>query len=320
MTCAILHHSLHRRTYKNAAVPMAINEILHLFPAAINPREAAIGNVPYLLFNHGETLAENDIALLSRLTFTHAIFDYTPPALTPLNKTPNYLLDESLSALLKYAGKTNELFTRLLLHLAVQNKPAPLNILDPLAGKGTTLYEALIHHHNAYGVEIDEKYPAEADQFLKKFLETARIKHTTHKEKIHGASRYKIDIQRTNHFEIIQGDTRNTAIYFKKNFFDALIADLPYGVQHASKAVKNKKPHSGFTRNAMGLLQEALPTWVKTLKPNGTLVLAWNTFLISRGEMEALLTTHGLILSNVPDFSHRVDQAIERDVIVGVKV
>jgi SAM-dependent methyltransferase len=305
-------------------------------------------------------LKTEEINGLSRLSFAYALFEYRegkgggPCRLVPLDINPDYLLDESLSSLLKYTGKTNELFTRLMLRLAIAAQPpqsthplpsVPLRILDPLAGKGTTLFEALMHGHHAYGVEIDEKYPAEADQYLKKFLELARFKHTGHKERVGGqapgnasapggkkfsATRFRVTLARdkeaqksgdTRQFEIINGDTRYVNQYYKKDFFDAVVADLPYGVQHASK--DNKKTHGGgFTRNAMGLLQEALPGWLKVLKPGGSVVLAWNLFLIPRREMEALLGAHGL---SVPepvaalDFTHRVDQAIERDVIVGMK-
>jgi tRNA G10 N-methylase Trm11 len=112
--------------------------------------------------------------------------------------------------------------------------------------------------------------------------------------------------------------------YYKKDFFDAVVADLPYGVQHASK--DNKKSRDGhgggFTRNAMGLLQESLPGWLRVLRPGGSVVLAWNVFLIPRRDMEALFAAHGLSVPETVaalDFTHRVDQAIERDVIVGIK-
>ncbi|MCL2203564.1 MAG: hypothetical protein FWB88_06465 [Defluviitaleaceae bacterium] len=327
-TYALLHHPMHQRIYKNAAARMALAELAALFPCAA-PRPEVIGGVDYMAFDRAGPLTTEEIRVLSRASFTCAMFEYqkaeapAPPYLIPLEKSPGYFMDESLSALLKYTGKTNELFTRLMLHLATEAAQPPLRILDPLAGKGTTLFEALIHGHHAHGVEIDPRYPAEAHQYLKKFLELARYKHTAHKDKVHSATRHKLTLARhkdaartgdTRHFEIIQGDTRQAPLFYKKHFFDAIVADLPYGVQHASK--DKKQPHGGgFTRNALGLLKEALPGWLGVLKPGGTMVLAWNLFLIPREEMEGLLTAHGLSLPETPDFSHRVDQAIQRDVI-----
>jgi len=316
-------------------------------PHPLTPREVVIGGVPYILFDRETPLTPEELRILSRLSFVYTLFECNNGngtnsiSLTPLEKSPAYLLDESLSSMLKYTGKTNELFTRLMLLLATADSQTPLNILDPLAGKGTTLFEALIHNHNACGIEIDPKTPVEADQYLKKFLELACIKHSTHKEKTSGtapnatasggekftATRHQIELARdkeamrsgnTRQFEIINGDTRHTTHFYKKDFFHAIVADLPYGVQHASKD-KKKPSGSGFTRNAMGLLKEALPGWLRVLKPGGKIVLAWNLFLIPRAEMEDLFTQHSLTVQPLPDFTHRVDQAIERDVIVGIK-
>jgi len=251
--------------------------------------------------------------------------------LKPIALNANYFVDKELSAILKYTGKTNELFTRLMLNLAqlyIKTPPNVLNILDPLAGKGTTLYEALMQGHNVYGVEIDDKMPGESVVYLKKYLETAKYKHENHTEKVSGQGvhgkftsvRNQIKIAGTHHFEIVAGDTRNTSVFFKKNYFHAIIADLPYGVQHGSKSHQKKEPQgSAITRNALGLISEAMPGWVRVLKPGGVIVLAWNLFLISRAEMAELLTAHGFTIPDTcVDFSHRVDQAIDRDLIIGV--
>jgi len=153
------------------------------------------------------------------------------------------------------------------------------------------------------------------------------------------AVRYQIDSSpskeaekqgNTRHFEILAGDTRYASNYFNKNFFHVIIADLPYGVQHGSKesstksnvkkeVKKNVKNPKSITRNALGLVDESLPSWIKTLKPGGIIILSWNLFLISRSEMVELLSKHGLtVLENIHeyDFSHRVDQAIDRDIII----
>jgi SAM-dependent methyltransferase len=335
ITYAVLFHPMHVRMYKDEAVKMAVNELLFVSAnlRVSGIRDVSIGEVPYMLFDKNEPLTPDETVIFSRLTFAYALFEYKDKKLIPIDKNPAYLLNESLSSMLKYTGKTNELFTRLMLNLTLhnvnfQNENTPLNILDPFAGKGTTLYETLLHNHHAYGVEIDAKMPTEADTYLKKYLEQARFKHTSHKEKAHGATRYQITLARdkeaarsgdTRRFEIISGDTRDMLLFYKKDFFHALIADLPYGVQHASKKPRNG---GGFTRNALGLLEESLPGWLKVLKPGGVIVLAWNLFLISREEMINTLTKIGQveIICDDYDFSHRVDQAIERDVVVACKI
>ena len=332
-TYAILKNPAHSRVSFLGSDTLAINELTAVANniSAKNIRISEIGGVPYVLFDCDNTLPEDAITTVSRLSFVYAIFEILPGEMfKPVTLAPNYFLDRELSGILKYTGKTNELFTRLMLNLAqlhIKNPPNILNILDPLAGKGTTLYEALMQGHNAYGVEADDKMPGESVIYLKKYLETAKQKHENHTEKVSGQGasgkftsvRNQITIAGTRHFEMVAGDTRNTQAFFKKNFFHAIIADLPYGVQHGSKLSQNKKG-TAITRNALGLISEAIPGWKRVLKPGGVIVLAWNLFLISKHEMTELLTTNDFTIPCLgADFSHRVDQAIDRDLIVGIK-
>jgi len=345
ITYALMKNPAYTRVSFQDSSTLAVKELTVLTEGmdVKNIRVEEIGGVPYVLFDFDKPFSENERCILSRLSFVYAIFEIQNDMLKPIMPNANYFIDQELSSILKYTGKTNELFTRLMLNLAhfhIKNLPsngAVLNILDPLAGKGTTLFEALMQGHNAYGVEVDAKVVHESVVYLKKYLETAKYKHTTHTEKTSGqsligkftATRNQISIARSKeeqgssrHFEILDGDTRNTSGFFKKNHFHAIIADLPYGVQHGSKTGTNKKQKpqgAAITRNALGLISEAMPGWVRVLKPGGVIVLAWNLFLISRDEMAALLTTHGFVLPDIGiDFSHRVDQAIDRDLIIGI--
>jgi len=341
MTYALMKNPAHTRVSFQDSDALAVNELTVLAQNmnAKDIRIMQIGCLPYVLFDCEQTLSESEICTLSRLSFVYAIFELQGDMLKPVALNANYFIDSELSSILKYQGKTNELFTRLMLNLAqfyVKTPPDILNILDPLAGKGTTLYEALIQGHNAYGVEADDKVVHESVVYLKKYLETAKYKHENHAEKVSGQSpagkfaavrnqitiaRSKVEQKNARHFEIIAGDTRNTAAFFRKNLFHAIVADLPYGVQHGSKVGnKKQKPQSGtITRNALGLISEAMPGWVRVLKPGGVIVLAWNLFLISRNEMAELLVQNGFAVPDLGvDFSHRVDQAIDRDLMVGV--
>jgi tRNA G10 N-methylase Trm11 len=278
-----------------------------------------------------ESLSEADITLLSRLSFVYAIFAVENALLRPLCKNAHYYFDDDISMILKYNGKTHELFTRMMLNIGICNNRFPhadeVWVLDPLCGKGTTLFEGLLCKYHMCGVDIDGNMVHEAYVFLKKYLERLRFKHTTHTERItiqnETAQRYQIALSRDKsdgktQVEYIAGDTRHVGAYYRKNTFHAIVGDLPYGVQHGSKADKGKS--KGASRNALPLLLEALPGWHRVLKPGGTLVLAWNLFLISRAEMEDALQTHGFVVeATAGSFVHRVDQAIERDIIIGMK-
>jgi len=318
---------------------MAVNELLYagrlLSEPPVDIRDEDIGGVPYVLFGRGAMLTAGDVRILSRLSFAYALFEMRDGLLAPIARDHGYFIDEDISAILKYSGKTNELFTRLMLNLALANPPgaAPLRVLDPMAGKGTTLYEALMLGADAYGAEINPKPAYESFVYIKKHFEMARYKHTSHTEKTGGAdpagkkftaTRYQVEMTRSKEeqragnsrkFEMVAGDTRHVSTYFKKDFFHAIVADLPYGVQHGAK----KKPQGGgLTRNALELVKEAMPGWVKVLKPGGAVVLAWNLFLIDHEQMADLFAVNGLTVLDMPDFSHRLDQATHRDLIVGV--
>ena len=341
MTYAIMQNPRHSRVYLDASGAMAVSELEFTGRQLAQPiadiREETIGGLPYVLFESGDTLAAADIVRLSRLSFAYALFELQGGLLAPINKDSRYFIHEDISAILKYSGKTNELFTRLMLSLALAHNsaPGPVQLLDPMAGKGTTLYEGLMLGCHVHGVEIDPKPAYEAFVYIKKHIEMARYKHTSHTEKTGGidasgkkfsAIRYQVEMARSKdeqkagdsrRFEMIAGDTRHVSWFYKKNTFHAIVADLPYGVQHNAK----KKPQGGGqSRNAMGLLKEAMPGWVKVLKPGGAIALAWNLFLIDREEMAGLYAEHGLKVCEGLEFAHRLDQATHRDLMVGVKV
>ena len=334
MTYAIMRNPRHGRVYFDGAVPEVRS--LRAEVRFEDIREADIAGVPYVLFDTKEALTAQDIRLLSRISFAYAIFELRGELLLPIKRDCGYFIDEDISGILKYSGKTNELFTRLMLNLSLAHGKGtgPVRILDPMAGKGTTLFEGLMLGADVYGIEIDPKPAYEAFVYVKKHFEMAKYKHTSHTEKTSGvgadgkkftATRYQVEMARTKEeqkagkscrFEIIAGDTRNVSAFYKKEFFNAIITDLPYGVQHGAK----KKPHSNgnITRNALELVSEAMPGWVKVLKPGGTVALAWNLFLISREEMVKLFAANGLMVQDGQDFSHRLDQATHRDLIIGV--
>ena len=70
----------------------------------------------------------------------------------------------------------------------------------------------------------------------------------------------------------------------------------------------------GVRRETIGNLEKG--------RYNPSLVLAWNTLVFPRAEMAALLADQGFeVKAGGPydRFSHRVDQAIRRDIITAVK-
>jgi len=336
---AVLQNPGHNRVYFNSSGKLAKNELFALFTNNIaDIKEELFGNVEYITFSSENKLLEEDIILLSRLSFVYAVFEIKDDNLFfPVMKNHSYFFSDDLNMILKYSGKTNEIFTRMMINLAVfasgfkDKFLENLNLLDPVCGKGTTVFDGLICGYNSFGIDLSGKLINESSQFFKKYLENGRYKHSLKQEKISGigyektafkSQRHLFDIARNKSdqkenknliCEFIDGDTRNINKYYKKNTFHIIVGDLPYGIQHENATGKDKM------RNPVNLIKTSVPVWTEVLKPGGAIVLSWNTFLLKREEFEAIFIENKLEIIDFGDFSHRVDQAINRDVIVGVK-
>ena len=94
-----------------------------------------------------------------------------------------------------------------------------------------------------------------------------------------------------------------------------VVGDLPYGVQHAPKEGKHVATLDGW-------LATVLPAWAKALLPGGAMVVAFNTYTLPRATIVAQMKRAGLKPLETPpfdDFSHWVEQAVNRDMVVAVK-
>ena len=305
-----------------------------------NVQQQNICGIDYLTFHTKDKLSETDIRIISNLSFVYALFEIRnvngETFLKPIQKTREDFVDESISTILKYTGKTNEIFTRMMINIAVysQSNTENIKLLDPIAGKGTTLYEGLIKGYNVYGIEIGNNVVNEVYHYVKIFLETARYKFEYVHMKISGqnksfsalrhtfkTARTKEDYKNKNTktIEIIAGNSLYANTYYKKNYFDIIVGDLPYGVQHGN--VTNEK-QSSLTRNPTELLNACLPSWREVLKPNGVIVLSWNSNVLTRNKIEHLFEEQGFIVKKDDaylQFEHSVDQSILRDIIVAQK-
>ncbi len=343
---ALLANPGHNRVYFEESVKLSVSELNILLSRASakysKVRQQYIAGIAYITFSTENPLTSGDLAILSRVSFAYAIFELKAEAdgfsLVPIAKTDEPYMDTSVSTILKYKGKTNELFTRMMINLALFssnfNDKTGLKLLDPVAGKGTTLFEGLISGFDVYGIEIGSKVANETYHYFKKYLETEKFKHTAKAEKINtgdkalNAVRYKFQLAKTKEdmksnrfktFELIAGNSVFANRYYRKNSFHVLVGDLPYGVQHGN--VTNER-QSSLTRNPRELLKACLPVWREVLMPGGTMALAWNTFVLPRDELVKLLEQAGFDVFNDGDwlgFEHRVDQAIRRDIVVARK-
>lgn len=320
------------RVYAGESGPLTAAELEITAPFASAISDVEIAGVSYLGFE-AATLPEAHREVVARQSACFALFEEAGDLLRPVALPRAFALDDDLVTIPKYQGKTNEQFTQLLLGVtlaAITREPTgPRQILDPLAGRGTTLSTALMFGHDAYGVEGDAKSFEQMASFYKTYLRRKRIKHTAdiHPVRRDGKAvgkRFDASITADDHrmtLTTFTGDTRQSADLFGKKKFDAIVTDAPYGVAHGSttdvRGVSGKRD-----RSPAGLLREAIPVWAGQLMHGGALGLSWNTFGLSREDLAGYLTDAGLTVQAGgawDGFAHRVDSSIKRDLIVAVK-
>ncbi|MGH3947659.1 MAG: TRM11 family SAM-dependent methyltransferase [Pseudonocardiaceae bacterium] len=302
--------------------------------------ETALGGVDYITFSTPDPLDEHDIALLSNASSLYALFEVVEEGLlTPVRLAPLDRFDSDLLTIQKYVGKTNELFTKLLVNvtcMAMADPRAmlsrPLRLLDPLCGRGTTLNQAMMYGFDGAGVDVDGKDFDAYERFIKTWLRSKRLKHSAesgvlrkNKARLgrrlditYGATKedYKSGEVRTLTYRA--ADTLTTDELFPPGSFDLIVADAPYGVQHGSHRTQD----ASVARSPRDLLAAAVPVWNRVLRAGGALGISWNTHVLPRPELIEILRRAGLEVREGGPFeelSHRVDQAIVRDLVVAAK-
>lgn len=323
---ALLILPAYNRVYGESSVRLTRGE-LEVFATVSDVEETRIGGVPYVTFEADEP----DLALLSNLSSVYAIFGMEGDLLRPMEMRPLDRLSSDLITIQKYAGKTNEHFTKLLLNVTVLASDFPLDghlsVFDPMCGRGTTLNQALMYGYDAYGIDVDAKDFDAYGGFLRTWLKNKRLKHTAETVPVRreralvgrrlnvsfGLSKEAFKAGETQQVAVVNADTLRSREFFKPRSFDVIVTDAPYGVQHGSKG------STGLSRSPLDLIAKAVPVWAELLRPGGAIGIAWNTYGGSRDDLAAILTSNGLDVRAYPDFAHWVDQAIVRDIMVARK-
>jgi SAM-dependent methyltransferase len=339
-TYALLVSPSANRVYAQAAPALTLGELgvldATVLEGRLGPAETTqIAGVPYVTFA-GE-LTETDLRHVADVSSAFALFERDGDALRPVALRPLDCLDDDLLTILKYQGKTNEVFTRLLLNVTAASSASSrrmltdrLRVLDPLCGRGTTLNQALMYGWHACGIDLDERDFEAYAAFLTRWLKDKRLKHTADSARLRRdgrtvGRRYDARFALTKEAwaagddiraGVLLADTRETAALLKARSIDVLATDAPYGVQHGSRS------DAGLRRSPLELLAEALPAWVEVLRPGAAVGIAVNVRTCPRDDLLALLAQVGLDPLDGPayrGFEHRVDQAIVRDIVVGRK-
>ncbi|APU13138.1 MULTISPECIES: TRM11 family SAM-dependent methyltransferase [Actinoalloteichus] len=328
------------RVYARSAIDLMVAELKVLNQAVLAGRlqsieHRTIGGIGYVTFSTESPLTEDESDLLSNLSTVYALFRREGELLAPVPLNPLQEYDDDLLTILKYSGKTNQEFTKLLLNVTLWSsafgdrmRSRRFSVLDPLCGRGTTLNQALMYGYDATGVDIDKSDFDAYSAFIRTYLKNKRLKHSAEIARLRrdgkvlgkqltvtmapDKSRYKEgDVQ---HLSVCNLDTTEGRKAFRAQSFDLLVTDLPYGVQHGSHSRQD-----GLRRGPLALLDAALPSWLELMRPGGALGISWNTNVAGRDDVLEVLRAAGLepLDSEIHrGFVHRVDQAIVRDIMV----
>ncbi len=312
--------------YADASPRLLTAELLALGDALTSPptdvSTQSIGGVDYVVFD-ASAVDERDVFILSNLSTARAVFELLEDGcLRPREVRELAYFPSDLVSIQRYAGKTNEQFTHLLVNLAVaasrsagRRPGGRLRILDPVAGRGSTLNRALTYGYDAAGIELTESDAEQYRGFVTTYLKEHRIKHKVTSERIRkgslaGASRWRVAIGGGQRLEFVRGDTASAAELFGSGSFDVVVGDLPYGIQHRSASTAHR-------RSPAELLDESLPGWRATMRPGAAIALSWNTKTLTRAELLAQLERADFDVVDHPrPFEHVVDRSITRDLVV----
>jgi hypothetical protein len=286
----------------------------------------SVAGVPYLAVDLAEDVGPE---VLGGLAATYAVFAREGDLLRPVEAPDGEHLDDDLLTIPKYPGKTNEQLTRTLLNVTVAaaelRHRSRLTVLDPLAGRGTTLSWALTLGYDAMGLEVERREVETYAAFLTTWLRRKRLKHrigvtTLRRSGQRLAEVLEAQIGRDDPQSLVlyAADTLKTAELLQRRRVDVVVTDAPYGVAHGSRG----SSHGGRDRSPTELIAAALPVWVSVLRPGGAVGISWNTHGLTRKAMAALCTDAGLeVCDDGPytRFAHRVDAGILRDLLVARK-
>ncbi len=322
--------------YADMAEVLAIPGLLAspLGEAIASAEPVRLGGQEYILVELAETQDQLSklATFLPRLGATSEGYEYfasagelSGPLLRPIEPAFKPFVPLEMAEVRRYKGKTNELFTRALLNVAIfagayrAEFCGRLRVLDPLAGGGTTLFLALAAGYDAFGIEQNRQDVETTEVFVRQNLNS---EHLAYKElDVRGRKagrRNQFTIGRKGeeqrHLVFVHGDTAQAAQHLQEipggPHMHAIVGDLPYGIQHFGEI--------------SALLTQALPAWEQLLLPGGTLALAWNATRIDRAEMIRLIESRtGLSVRDEAPYTqlaHTVDRVIKkRDILIAVK-
>ena len=331
--CLLRPHANSR--YQASVMPLACAETCALLRRAGREAEVEVvrrAGIDWIEFEC-EALDERGLAEIRRSAHLYLIAEaHESGMMQPVASSEEAYLGEDLPYVLKYKGKTNETFTRFMINMALCAgsfpEDQPLRLLDPMCGRGTTLFEALNRGWHAAGMDVLGADVEEASRFFKKYLEFHRIKHAASKKSMTAKGKEAAVLQvyefARDAAEFKAGNTRTLQLtcmnservcqLWSKPQFHLIAADLPYGVQHGPGGQRGK--------TLQQMVKDVLPAWKKVLLPGGAMALSFNTNTLRLEFVRQAMAEAGLRVMEGGEYdglAHWVEQAITRDIAVAVR-
>ena len=318
--------------YQNETLKLAGGELRLMLDALLPEAEVSVCEgfiLPALQIDAPNALAPEVLAALRAHSLMYGLFERREDgSLLPVAGRGEARVGADLPGILKYKGKTNEMFLQLLINVALwsggfaRRAGERLELLDPMCGRGTSLFVAANLGWNATGSDVDRRDLSEAERFLKHYFEFHRMKHSLTRESRTAGGRsvpvsrfaFAEDPEKFREGEqqsirLANADAARVRDVFGREKFHVIACDLPYGVQHGAVGGKPEE-----------LLKRALPGWREALKKGGTVALSFNAQTLRREKVLKLLEEAGFEAKRGgahEGFSHWVEQAVTRDIAVG---
>lgn len=332
------------RVYARRSAPLTRREAHWVLGAHLGAGytvgERSLAGIDYLEVGGGPTDTERMLPLIATLSTTFAAYvpsatEGQQPALRPVALPEVFCHGSELETTLKYRGKTNEQFTAMLLNLAAALSErrqglldGSLRVLDPMAGRGSTLNRALRLGLSPLGSEVERKEVEAYTGFVRTWARQERLRHTARTTRLtvngrHLGSRLDAELARdkaqlragrAQQLTVLGCDAAHLPELLPAGSIDAVVADLPYGVQHAARSGQERR------RTPLDVLARLAPQWHDLLRSGGGMALAINRHTADPSRLRSILADAGLhVLGADGEFRHRVDQAIDRDVVLAVR-
>ena len=320
--------------YQNETLKLAAAE-LELMLARLAPgAKIAVDerlDMPCLDIGVNGSMDAATIEALRRHSLLYGLFEDQNGPLLPVAGRADAAVGWDLPAILKYKGKTNELFLQMLINAALYTgafwqADSPLSMLDPMCGRATGLFVAANYGWDALGADVDRGDLKEAEQYFRRYLEYHRFKHTVTRlsrtlKQGGSAAECRFEYAPDAHgqrraLSLVCLDATHSAGALGRNAFHVIACDLPYGVRHDAQLGRGTRAKGNWLES---LIERALPEWKAALKPGGAMALSFNAQNMKLERLRALMEGAGLevMRGGVYDgFAHWVEQAITRDIAI----